>query len=29
MQRYERDRLNRLQIGKYAEYFVKMEFKTN
>jgi hypothetical protein len=26
MDRYEWSRLNRLQVGKYAEYFVKMEF---
>lgn len=26
MKKYEWSRLNKLQIGKYAEYFVKMEF---
>jgi hypothetical protein len=26
MQRYDWARLNKLQVGKYAEYFVKMEF---
>ena len=25
MQRYDWDRLNKLQVGAYAEYFVKME----
>jgi hypothetical protein len=26
MDRYEWSRLNTLQVGKYSEYFVKMEF---
>ena len=26
MERYDWSRLNRLQLGRYAEYFVKMEF---
>jgi hypothetical protein len=26
MQKYDWTRLNHLQVGKYAEYFVKMEF---